>query len=643
MYVCVYVCICGLQSQILNLTKLQLKILSSFNRYCNLTISIKNELQPRTLYQNDQKVQFYNFIHIHTSIVRGDKRGDKNNPQNYRGITLTSTMSKIFTYLLNRRHWCDDNKILSEAQFAYKPGYGTVDVVFVLKCMFDSHRSGVHYAFIDYSKAFDLIDRNLLYNKLLNFGISNKFLKIIMNMYSKLSSKVRTASRMSDPFNLECGVMQGECLSPSFFALHINEIASKMNEIPSMGLMFGDRKISVLKYADDLVLCAKTSVGLQAGLNALYEFCTTNSLTVNTEKSKVMYVSSKKSKKLPILSYNHEALQFVDSFKYLDINISRTGKLTEGLTNVCQQADRAQTVLDLHILKHPSVSVNHIFELFDCLLKPILMYVWAIWSPLLWLYRIILFEVYETYLRCKSEHKLHNDICRNKAISFSVHINKCMLKFWFKILNSDHEKLIYILYHHLLTSNVKCELLTHIKKILCTNGFPYVWENQGVLNEKQFLCLFEQRSKDIFFQECLSEISLSLRCRMYKEIKPTFGCELYLEMNINTRLRSCLTKLRLSSHEYLVERGRWLKPKLPYIDRKCTLCNIPDIQDEYHVTLCCVYFKELRRKYIKPYYYKRPSMNKFVELMKTRNKREIHRIMLFAKFALKKYLDTLLE
>ena len=185
--------------------------------------------------------------------------------------------------------------------------------------------------------------------------------------------------------------------------------------------------------------------------------------------------------------------------------------------------------------------------------------------------------------------------------------------------------------------------MLNVKKIFCTNGFPYVWENHGVLNENQFLCLFEQRSKDIFIQECLSDISLSPRCRMYKEIKPTFGGELYLEMNINTRMRSSLTKLRLSSHKYLAERSRWLKPKLPYIDRKCTLCNILDIQDEYHVTLCCVYFKELRRKYIKPYYYKKPSMNKFVELMKTRNKREIHRIKLLAKFAFKKYLDTLLE
>ena len=116
-------------------------------------------------------------------------------------------MSKIFTYLLNRKlvHWCDDNKILSEAQFAYKPGYGTVDAVFVLKCEFDSHKSGAHNAFIDYTKTFDLIVRASLYNKLLNDGINCKFLKIIMNMYSK----VRTASRISDPFNLESGVICG--------------------------------------------------------------------------------------------------------------------------------------------------------------------------------------------------------------------------------------------------------------------------------------------------------------------------------------------------------------------------------------------------------------------------------------------------
>ena len=61
------------------------------------------------------------------------------------------------------------------------------------------------------------------------------------------------------------------------------------------------------------------------------------------------------------------------------------------------------------------------------------------------------------------------------------------------------------------------------------------------------------------------------------------------------------------------------------------------------VALCCVYFKELWRKYIKPYYYKEPNINKFVELMIIHNKREFHRTLLFSKFTFKKYFNTPLK
>ena len=71
-----------------------------------------------------------------------------------------------------------------------------------------------------------------------------------------------------------------------------------------------------------------------------------------------------------------------------------------------------------------------------------------------------------------------------------------------------------------------------------------------------------------------------------------------------------------------VERGRWMKPKLQYEMRKCTLCDSEDIEDEYHVTLVCQQFKNLRTKYIKQYYYTRPSMFKFIELMHVDTKRE---------------------
>ena len=92
-------------------------------------------------------------------------------------------------------------------------------------------------------------------------------------------------------------------------------------------------------------------------MNALHEFCVSNNLTVNTSKSKAMYVSGKIKRKLPVIYYNQEPLDWVEDFQYLGVHIARNGKLTNGLKNVCQQARRAQGTLDLHIIKHPSVSI----------------------------------------------------------------------------------------------------------------------------------------------------------------------------------------------------------------------------------------------------------------------------------------------
>ena len=173
------------------------------------------------------------------------------------------------------------------------------------------------------------------------------------------------------------------------------------------------------------------------------------------------------------------------------------------------------------------------------------------------------------------------------------------------------------------------EWLSHVKNILCINGFGHVWINQGVDNQRQFLNAFEIRCRDIYSQQCLGEIRDSSRCRMYEEIKLSFSASYYVKFNIHKNLRICFTKLRLSSHKLLVERGRWIKPKVENNERRCTLCSYSDIQDEFHITLCCVKFKSLREKYIKPYYYRRPSMQKFVELMNTDNRRELHRLMIF--------------
>ena len=120
--------------------------------------------------------------------------------------------------------------------------------------------------------------------------------------------------------------------------------------------------------------------------------------------------------------------------------------------------------------------------------------------------------------------------------------------------------------------------------------------------------------------------------------------ENYLKYNYHRDWRQYLTKLRLSSHEFLPEKRRWVKPKINYHERLCTLCDENDIKDEYHILMKCNYFVNLREKYIckKYMYYKRPSMYKFQKLMNT-TKRELYRLKFFIKCIFKEYNSRLIE
>ena len=158
------------------------------------------------------------------------------------------------------------------------------------------------------------------------------------------------------------------------------------------------------------------------------------------------------------------------------------------------------------------------------------------------------------------------------------------------------KQLEHVAYREMFQHQEQHAWIRHIKDLLCCHGFGNIWNDQSVMNEKVFLATFEQRLKDEFIQKCFSDIRNSNRCRLYKEIKTVFECESFMNCNIRRDVRVCFTKLRLSSHKFLVEHARWLKVKVPCTQRTCTLCNSNDIEDEYHVTLVCEYFRDVRKK-----------------------------------------------
>ena len=83
-----------------------------------------------------------------------------------------------------------------------------------------------------------------------------------------------------------------------------------------------------------------------------------------------------------------------------------------------------------------------------------------------------------------------------------------------------------------------------------------------------------------------------------------------------------------------IESGSWHKPEpIAYSDRKCLYCH--KLEDELHFVLECKLYSDLRKQYIKKYYWKRPSMIKFIELMKNENVKVVRNLSLFVNKAFK--------
>ena len=133
-------------------------------------------------------------------------KGSVSDPDNYRGITLLSCTVKLFTACLNCL-----NHILGQEQAGFGKGYSTIDHIFVLQLIIELYQSvhkRVYCAFIDYRKAFDSINRPLLWQKLLSYDINGKLFNVVKNMYDKAKSCIKIENLYSDYF--PCNIGRGK-------------------------------------------------------------------------------------------------------------------------------------------------------------------------------------------------------------------------------------------------------------------------------------------------------------------------------------------------------------------------------------------------------------------------------------------------
>ena len=124
---------------------------------------------------------------------------------------------------------------------------------------------------MDFQKAFDKVDRNLL-QKLQFLGLEADFVQIIAALYSSNTTFVRVYGKLTRWIEVNIGVWQGCVLSPTLFNIYISDLIGAL-QLADVGVPILQNRVTCLLYADDAALVAEKEADLQVFLDVLQE-CT---------------------------------------------------------------------------------------------------------------------------------------------------------------------------------------------------------------------------------------------------------------------------------------------------------------------------------------------------------------------------------
>ena len=255
------------------------------------------------------------------------KKGNQNDPDNYRGISLCDISSKLYSSIIYNRlqEWIEQNNLTGECQAGFKKDYSTVDHMFTLMAMilkqFALNRK-LYVAFIDFETVFDSISRKLFWPILLKNGIKGRLYKCVRSMYENVKARVRCGAKFTDYIKCTRDVKQGDVCSPVLFSLFINDLALDIinNGRHGVSLSSDFVQLVILLFADDMILISETVIGLQTQLNNLFSAASRLQLKVNMNKSNIVvfrkggYLGARER-----WIYDGCMMRVVNSYKYLGI------------------------------------------------------------------------------------------------------------------------------------------------------------------------------------------------------------------------------------------------------------------------------------------------------------------------------------
>ena len=258
-------------------------------------------------------------------IVPLPKKGCLSDCNNWRGITLLSVPGKVFCSVLLNRLQKEVDALLREEQAGFRAGRSCSEQILTLRNILEqchNWQKPLHINYIDFKKAFDSIHRDSLWKILELYGIPSKYINIFKALYRDSSCCVRTREGNTEMFSILTGVRQGCILSPFLFLIVMDFVMRKTTDGHDFGIVWGQKKLADLDFADDLALLCHTQQALQDMTNRLHVCGKKVGLRISGEKTKVMTVGARTTSPITLEGQNIEK---VDKFQYLGSYLSENG------------------------------------------------------------------------------------------------------------------------------------------------------------------------------------------------------------------------------------------------------------------------------------------------------------------------------
>ena len=313
---------------------------------------------------------------IITPIFKG---GDRTKPQNYRPVSLTSHVIKLFENLVrtNIEDHLIENNLFNENQHGFRKGRSCISQLLnhynkIMEDLEKGHRN--HVIYLDFAKAFDKVHHEILLQKLQSIGITGKLHHWIKQFLCSRKQTVSVEGHQSDITEVLSGVPQGSVLGPLLFLIHIGDIDGNLSNNSTISCFADDTRIMrKITEENDCQL-------LQEDLNSIYKWAEDNKMQFNDNKFESIYYHPNR-RSYPNQEYitmDGAQIEQKSSVRDLGIMMSDDATFKE---NIDVMVKRGKRMAGWALRTFQTRNKEVMLTLFKALIRPFIEYGCQVWNP----------------------------------------------------------------------------------------------------------------------------------------------------------------------------------------------------------------------------------------------------------------------